>query len=92
MSLVKSLLTLPLVGLVSMATFADDAPPPRGGPMAACKLDVQTLCADVQRGGGRIMECLKSHADKVSPDCKAAIQTARDRHGPPPPDGAPPNN
>lgn len=92
MSLFKSLLTLPVVGLLSMATFADEAPPPRGGPMSACKLDVQTLCADVQRGGGRIMQCLKSHADKVSPDCKAAIQTARDRHGQRTPDSAPPNN
>jgi hypothetical protein len=91
-SVFKSLLTLPVIGLLAMTTFADDAPPPHGGPMAACKPDVQTLCADVQRGGGRIMECLKSHADKVSPECKAAIQAARDRHGQRPPDGAPPNN
>jgi hypothetical protein len=69
-----------VISLIAMAAFADDAaPPPHSAAMAACKQDVQTLCADVQRGGGRIMECLKSHADKVSPDCKAAMQAAHDR-------------
>jgi hypothetical protein len=92
-TLVKTLLTLPVISLLAMAAFADDAaPPPHAGAMAACKQDVQTLCADVQRGGGRIMECLKSHADKVSPGCKAAVQAAHDRRAQQPPAGAPQTN
>ena len=94
MTLIKALCTVPVISLLAMATFADDAaaPPPHGGAMAACKQDVQTLCADVQRGGGRIMECLKSHADKVSPDCKAAMQAAHERRGQHPPGAEPPSN
>lgn len=38
----------------------------------ACAQDVQTLCAGVERGGGRIGKCLKEHADQVSPACKTA--------------------
>jgi hypothetical protein len=91
-TLIKTLFTLPVISLLAMAAFADDAPPPHGAAMAACKQDVQTLCADVQRGGGRIMECLKSHADKVSPGCKAAVQAAHDRRAQQPPGGAPPSN
>jgi hypothetical protein len=91
-TLIKTLFTLPAISLLTMAAFADDAPPPRGGAMAACRQDVQTLCADVQRGGGRIMECLNSHADKLSPDCKAAMQAAHDRRAQHPAGGAPPSN
>jgi hypothetical protein len=91
-TLTKALRTVPVMSLLAMAAFADDAaPPPHGAAMAACKQDVQTLCADVQRGGGRIMECLKSHADKVSPDCKAAMQAAHDRRQHPPAAAAPSN-
>jgi Cysteine rich repeat len=89
-TLIKALHTVPVISLLALAALADDAaPPPRGAAMAACKQDVQTLCADVQRGGGRIMECLKSHADKVSPDCKAAMQAAHDRRQHPPATAAP---
>jgi len=90
-TLIRTLFTLPAIALLALAAFADDAPP-RGGAMAACKQDVQTLCADVQRGAGRIMQCLNSHADKVSPDCKAAMQAAHDRRAQHPPGAAPPGN
>src|ERR1700684_2883428 len=67
MKLSKLLCAVPVIGFVTMAAFADDAtPPPAGGPMPACRQDVQTLCPGVQRGGGRIMECLKSHETDVS--------------------------
>ena len=94
MTVIKTLFTLPVISLLTVVAFADDAaaPPPHAAAMAACKQDVQALCADVQRGGGRIMECLKSHADKVSPGCKAAVQAAHDRRAQQPPAGAPPSN
>jgi hypothetical protein len=43
----------------------------------ACRQDVEQLCAGVQRGGGRIMQCLRDQADKVSNGCKEAMQAAR---------------
>jgi len=82
MHLSKLLCIVPVIGFVAMAAFADDAvPPPEGGAMAACRQDVQTLCPGVQRGGGRIMACLKSHAPEVSSGCKAAIKEAHARRG-----------
>jgi len=41
---------------------------------AACEDDVLKLCADVQRGGGRIVNCLKQHEQELTPDCKAKMQ------------------
>lgn len=40
---------------------------------AACQADLTTLCAGVQPGGGRIMQCLKAHKDQISAGCKSAI-------------------
>jgi hypothetical protein len=95
MRLIKA--TAPMITLVAMAAFADEAPaPPTGGPMAACKQDVQTLCPNVPRGGGRIAACLKSHASEVSPDCKTALKAAHGHRGQPsgvePPGGTQPSN
>lgn len=41
--------------------------------MASCRSDLQTYCAGVERGGGRMLQCLKQHEAKLSPDCKGAI-------------------
>ena len=35
----------------------------------ACGQDVQTLCAEVSPGGGRILQCLKENQASVSADC-----------------------
>lgn len=48
----------------------------------ACRQDVEQLCPGVQAGGGRIMQCLRDHADKVSDGCKQAFQAARRQAGP----------
>ena len=34
-----------------------------------CRGDVQTLCGNVQPGGGRIEACLQSHLTQLSPSC-----------------------
>jgi hypothetical protein len=91
MKLSKLLCAVPAIGFVTMAAFADDAtPPPTPGPMAACRQDVQTLCPGVQRGGGRIAECLKSHETEVSAGCKTAMKEAHARRAQQPPGSQPP--
>jgi hypothetical protein len=44
----------------------------------ACMEDVHTLCSDAQPGGGKLMQCLKTHKDQVSAGCKSAFQHLRD--------------
>jgi hypothetical protein len=93
MKLSKTICSVAVIGFVAMTAFADDATaPPSGAAVAACRQDVQTLCPGVQRGGGRIMACLKSHETEVSAGCKAAIKEAHARHGQQPPGSEPPAN
>ena len=61
---------------LSATALAQDADQPRGG-RGACRDDVQKLCAGVDRGGGKIRECLTSNMDKLSDACKANVE-ARD--------------
>jgi hypothetical protein len=38
--------------------------------LGACAADVKAKCADVKPGGGRIKECVKTHAAEFSEPCK----------------------
>ena len=44
---------------------------------AACRADIQRLCAGVQPGGDRIRQCMRAHVREVSPGCIAAARAAR---------------
>ena len=43
---------------------------------AGCADDAQKFCANIQPGGGRILQCLKDHKDSLSDKCKQAAQKA----------------
>ncbi|MFG1410027.1 cysteine rich repeat-containing protein [Xanthobacter sp. VTT E-85241] len=43
----------------------------------ACRADVEKLCAGIQPGGGRIVQCLQKQADQVSEGCRAALAAAQ---------------
>lgn len=81
---------------VSAAGTADAQP---GGKLAgvreACRADVMQLCGDVEPGGGRLMQCLRQHLDRVSNACKSALPDPKDgprgRKTQPPSDQAPAN-
>ncbi len=40
---------------------------------SACGADIRTLCAGVQPGGGRIVQCIASNAASLSPACKDVL-------------------
>ena len=70
--------------LSSGVSFAADQPP-GNGPRAACRADVEKLCAGVQHGDGRIVACLQQNQAQVSPACKDALAKMRPRGAPPAP-------
>jgi len=47
----------------------------RYGLPPACYQDADTICGDVQRGGGRIVACLRRNATSVSTVCSNTIST-----------------
>ena len=38
-----------------------------------CTEEIRTLCANVQPGGGRILQCLKANEAKLSPACTGRV-------------------
>ncbi len=49
----------------------------KGSVREACSHDIQTQCAGVKTGGGRIRACMKQHFKDFSPSCKQAIRQNR---------------
>jgi hypothetical protein len=46
----------------------------------ACGDDVKKFCGDVKPGKGGIRDCLKTHANDLSPACKESITKGRHHH------------
>jgi hypothetical protein len=46
----------------------------KGGRLAACRADSKSLCADVPKGGGGKLACLRTNEAKLTPDCAAAVK------------------
>jgi hypothetical protein len=64
--------TIAFVSLAS-AAFAQDAD--RSRNRGACRDDVQKLCAGIERGGGRIRDCLAGQIDKLSDSCRKVVES-----------------
>ena len=44
-----------------------------------CAEDTARLCKGVQQGEGRILQCIKEHANELSPACKQNIAAAKEK-------------
>jgi hypothetical protein len=80
-----SIATISLLALASAASAqptqgqGPGGPPGGGGGMrGACQADVQKFCADTERGPAR-MQCMQSHQNDLSAECKAALAQMRAR-------------
>ena len=72
---------IPLIGggMFSMSVPAQESPPAaptEPSLQQACKADYKKLCADVPRGGGRIVACLNAHKDELTTACQEALLKA----------------
>ncbi len=45
--------------------------------MQLCRNDYHRLCAGVVPGGGRVLACLQSHANELSPGCGQSMSRAQ---------------
>jgi hypothetical protein len=70
LSLTAALISLSFVS----ASLAQEA---QGALRQACQQDIQTLCARVEKGGGRLRQCMKANRGKLSAECKQALVAAR---------------
>jgi hypothetical protein len=43
--------------------------------LKACEPDMAKFCSDVEPGGGRVVECMKSHASELSAECREFVAT-----------------
>jgi Cysteine rich repeat len=63
-----------------MVVFAGVALPQRVSAQgSSCADDVKQFCQGVLLGGGRIVQCLKTHATDLSAACKDRLQAAQSR-------------
>ena len=69
-------ITLLLAALATLALSPQPAAAQSGSVRAACAADVRTLCAGVQRGGGRIIQCMQDQHEQLSEGCKNALAAA----------------
>ncbi len=70
-----AVLPLSLLAVAQPAFAIDDA------VLTYCKDDVERLCAGVQPGGGRILQCLKSHKEEMSVGCAQGLQKMKKSMG-----------
>lgn len=52
---------------------------------AACAGDIAKLCANVEKGQGRTVDCMRTNAEKLTPTCKTELSNlsaSADRGGP----------
>jgi hypothetical protein len=45
-----------------------------GGHGTYCKSDIERLCKGIKPGGGRLIQCLKTHKEEMSVGCAQALQ------------------
>lgn len=50
-----------------------------GGMDGPCKADIAKFCKDVEKGEGRIINCLKDHSDELSSACKSKIVEQKEK-------------
>jgi hypothetical protein len=64
-----------LIAAITLAFLSSVALAQEGGHRGACRADAEKLCAGVERGGGRIINCLAGQKDKLSDECRQMVES-----------------
>jgi hypothetical protein len=60
---------------VAAVSFASPTLAQQGPVAMACKDDIAKYCADKEHGKGEVRACLEAAKDKVTAECKTALDT-----------------
>lgn len=44
---------------------------------SACGADIRAVCAGIQPGGGRLLQCIQANPDRISQGCKDALASVK---------------
>ncbi len=66
--------TISLAAITAMA-FVSPAFAQQGPVAMSCKGDIAKYCADKEHGKGEVRACLEAAKDKVTEECKTALDT-----------------
>jgi Cysteine rich repeat len=70
-----------LIAAMALSLIGSDSalaqPNSAGAVRAACGADIRSLCAGIQPGGGRIIQCMREKRDQLSAGCKDALTAVR---------------
>lgn len=84
-TLLAALLAAGAAGAQTPAAAPPAAPSPAaaagkgGGPLAACRADVDKLCATAEKTQGWRGKCLRDNAAQLSAECKTAVANVREQ-------------
>ena len=71
LSLTATAIAVLTIGAAAPALAQDG----RGPVGTICAKDIDSLCPGLAHGSGEVRACLERNRDKVSPDCKTALDT-----------------
>ncbi|MCR9141327.1 MAG: cysteine rich repeat-containing protein [bacterium] len=52
---------------------------PEGGKQRACSADIKKFCGGIEKGEGRIMQCLEENRASVSSECRTKLEKREER-------------
>lgn len=61
------------IGVTALVLATSTPPAQAQSVFDACETDIQSYCADVTPGNGRLTACMYAHEDKLSESCDAAV-------------------
>ncbi|MGA0563813.1 cysteine rich repeat-containing protein [Ancylobacter sp. VNQ12] len=44
---------------------------------SACGADIRAVCAGIQPGGGRLLQCIQANPDRISQGCKDVLASVK---------------